>query len=120
MWPAEDEEGTPGSIDPTGIWRLGFWLIYVFGNLGLVFGFLLAQVPSPRRHDPALSADLAVWLCTVVLFLTSILMARWLWKIKNPVPRGPLTSMHIIILVAWGEVAIAFRVVIGVAIRRWF
>ncbi len=119
MWPANDEAGTPGPIDPTGIWRLVFWLTFVLGNLDLAFSFLLAMVPSPRNPDFTLwyvirSIDAG-------LMLISILMARWIWKIRSPLSeRKVATGMRVVLSVAWTELAFAVYLILGLATLQLF
>ena len=116
MWPAEPEDETPGSIDPTGIWRLVFWLTYVIGNLVLLFSFLLAMVPR-SLHDANFTSDYVIRSIVAGFMLISILMARWLWKIRNPLTdRGPAVAMRVVLFVAWAELAFALYLIIGLAI----
>lgn len=119
MWPANDEAGTPGSIDPTGMWRLVFWLTFVLGNLVLVFSFLLAMVPSPRHPD------LALWyiirLIDAGLILISILMAGWIWKIRNPLSvRKVAPGLRVVLFVAWTELTFAVYLILGLATFQLF
>jgi hypothetical protein len=116
--PEKNKNETPESIDPSGFRRLAFWLTYVFGTLGLAFSWLLAQVPQPR-HGADLSGDFALRSGVAVLMLISILMARWIWKIKNPVSKeSPVTAMRVVLLIAWIELGIGFIGAIGVAVRQ--
>jgi hypothetical protein len=111
----ENENETPESIDPSGFRRLVFWLSYVFGTLILAFSWLLAQVPQPL-HGADLSGDYAVRSCAAGLMLISILMARWVWKIRNPLSdRGRATAMRVVLFIAWIELAIACIGIIGIA-----
>ena len=95
----ENENATPESIDPSGFWRFVFWLTYVLGNLVLIIALLLSKVPRPL-HDENFTPDYIVRSFVVGLMLISILMARWLWKIESPIPRGPLAAMNYVLLIA--------------------
>lgn len=119
MGPERDESETPESIDPSGFRRLVFWLSYVFGTLILAFSWLLAQVPQPLHAD--LSGDFAVRSCAAGLMLISILMARWVWKIRNPLSDGgPASALRVVLFIAWIEFGIGFIGVIGVAVHQIF
>lgn len=64
--------------------------------------------------------DIAARLCLVVLMLAAIRMARWIWKIKMPVlerVRSREDVMHIVVLIAWVELAMGLLGMIGVALR---
>lgn len=73
MWPGKPEDGTPGFIDRTGMWRLVFWLTYVLGNVVLLFSFALAMVPPSRSQTFTL--EYTIRLIIAGLTLVSILMA---------------------------------------------
>lgn len=119
MWPAREDAGTPGSIDPTGIWRLVFWLTYVLGNLVLAVFLLLAMVPSPRHPD--FTPLYIIRLVIAGLMLISILMARWIWKIRHPLSdHGGTIAMRIVIFVAWAEFIFALYLVVGLATFQLF
>jgi hypothetical protein len=112
---AENENEMPESIDPSGFWRFVFWLAYVLGTLSLLFSWLLSQVPRPR-HGADLTGDYVFRSCAAVLLLISILMARWIWKIRNPLSdRGRAIAMRVALFIAWIELAIAFIGIIGIA-----
>jgi hypothetical protein len=115
----EKQNETPESVDPSGFWRFVFWLTFVLGNLVLVFAFLLSMVPRPL-HDENFTLDYIVRSFVVGLMLISILMARWLWKIKSPIPRGPLAAMNYVLLFAWIELAMAVYGIVGLAAYRLF
>jgi hypothetical protein len=116
MGPAEHEERSPGSIDPSGIWRLLFWLTYVLGNLVLLFSFLLAMVPG----RPDFLSEYLIRSTIAGLMLTSILMARWIWRIKNLLSgRGAASAMRIVVFVAWSELAFALYLIIYLAIFQF-
>jgi hypothetical protein len=120
VWPAKDEAGTPGSIDPTGMWRLVFWLTFVLGNLVLLVSFLLAMVPAPR-HERGFTLEYSIRLILTGLMLISILMARWIWKIRNPLSeRKAATGMRIVLSVAWAELAFAIYLILGLATFQLF
>jgi len=107
----------PGSIEPTGLWRLLFWLIFLLGSLSFIVSFLLGQIPHVPGDD--LRLDYAVSACTVSLMLTSILMARWLWGIKSFVPEPSYAIwMWLVLLIAWAESAVALITIISLAIYR--
>ena|SRR5260221_9849212 len=116
----ENENTTPESIDPSGFWRFVFWLTYVLGTLSLAFSWLLAQVPRPL-HGADLRGDYAFRTCTAGLMLISILMARWIWKIRNPLTdRGPATPLRVVLSIAWVELGIASIGIIGIAVFQLF
>jgi hypothetical protein len=116
----ERDNSAPGSIDPTGLWRLVFWLAFVFGNLSLLFSWLLAQVPLPR-YGADLRLDYAVRTSVAVLMLTSILMARWIWKINNPIrDHDRVTAIRLVLLLAWFELVIAtYGIVAMTVFHHW-
>jgi hypothetical protein len=112
----ENESEMPESIDPTGFWRFIFWLVYVIGTLVLLFSWLLSMVPGE-----VLTGDIIVRSCAAGLMLASILMARWLWKIRNPIPdQGSATVMQVVLLIAWAELGFAIFGIIGMATFRLF
>ena len=114
----ERETDKPESIDPTGLWRLMFWLVYVLGTFTLLFSWLLSLVPRPL-HGADFTLDYIVRSCAGGLALVSILMARRLWNIKNPlVNRGPMKAMQLVVLIAWVELAIALAGLVGHALIR--
>ena len=111
------ESPSQESTDPTGFWRFVFWLTYVLGTLCLLLSWLLSQVPTSRGAD--LTGDLLIRSSAAGLMLISILMARHLWKIKNPLTDGfPQTAMDFVLSLAWFELLIATSGVIGLAIFR--
>jgi hypothetical protein len=119
VWPAKEDAGTPRSIDLSGIWRLVFWLTYVLGNLVLAFSFLLAMVPGPRHPD--FTPTYIIRSVAAGLMLISILMARWIWKIRYPLSyQGVAIAMRIVIFVAWAEFAFAVYLIIGLATFQLF
>ncbi|HLV94590.1 MAG TPA: hypothetical protein VKS44_05320 [Candidatus Acidoferrales bacterium] len=100
------EEHDPSSIDPSGFWRFVFWLAYALGTISLLFSWMFAQVSSGRDSDRAW--DFVIPLCALILILTSILMACWLWNIKNPFRYGgDRKAMSVVLEVAWFELAVA-------------
>jgi hypothetical protein len=112
---SEIQDRSPESIDPTGLWRLVFWLAFVIGSLGLLFSWLLAQVPR-LPHGADYGLDYLVRSCAAALMLVSIGMARWLWKINHGSPgRG---AMQIVQLIAWVELIIAICGIVGLAVSR--
>jgi hypothetical protein len=114
----DENENRASEIDPTGLWRLAFWLAFVLGNLSLLFSWLLAQVPRPI-HGADLHLDYAVRSCSALFFLISILMARWIWKIDSLVPeQSPVRAIHIVVLVAWIGVVIAILGTMEMAVFR--
>ena len=118
MTTQERETGKPELIDPTGLWRLMFWLVYVLGTLSLIVSWLLSLVPRPV-HDADFTLDYVIRSCAGGLALVSILMARWLWNIKNPLANeGPLKAMQLVVLIAWVELAIALAGLVGIALIR--
>ena len=107
----------PESVDPTGFWRFVFWLALVLGTLSLLLAWGLAHVPVSAHAD--LSGDYVVRSCSAVFMLVSILMARWLWGIKNPlVDEGPITPMRLVLCFAWVEAALAVIGIIGLTFHR--
>jgi hypothetical protein len=112
----ELENKAPESIDPTGFWRFLFWLAFVLGNLALAFSLLLAQVPR-GLHDMDFLLDYAFRSSAAGIMLISILMARWLWGIKNPITdKGSATAIRFVLCTVWVEGAIAVIGIIGIAI----
>jgi len=119
VWPTKDGVGTPGSIDPTGMWRFVFWLIFVLGNFVLAFSFLLAMVPSPHRPD--FTSQYIIRGIVAGLMVISILMARWIWKIRDPESdRKAAIGMRIVLFVAWAELAISAYLILGLATIQLF
>lgn len=86
-----------------------FWLAYVLGNLVLLFSFLVSKAPeSIKRGDFGFYYILR--LCLAGPMLVSILMARWIWKIGDPLDdpvSPPPVAMRVVVLVAWAELAFA-------------
>jgi hypothetical protein len=108
----------PDSIDPTGFWRFVFWLALVLGTLSLLLAWGFAYVPKPDFHGDY-RPDYIVRSCSAVLMLVSILMARWLWGIKNPfVDERPITPMRFVLCFAWVEAVIAVIGIIGLTFHR--
>jgi hypothetical protein len=104
------------SVDPSGFWRFLFWLAYVLGTLGVVSCWLLALVPR-SIHDRDFALDYMIRFCVGVLTLVSILMAKWLWGIKNPMTdRGAAFLIRLIVGVAWIEGAFAVVSMIAIAL----
>jgi hypothetical protein len=115
--PEVQNDRTPASIDPTGILRLVFWLTYVAGTLIFLYSWLLAMVmPPPPVHD--FTFVYFVRACTVGPMLISILMARWIWKIRNPLSYRGQAAMRIVLFIAWGELGISLFLAIALAIFR--
>lgn len=111
----ENENRSPESIDPTGLWRLAFWLTFVLGSLSLLASWLFAQLPR-LPHGADLRPHYITRSCAAVLTLTSIIMARRIWRIA---PDGPVRPpMQIVQLIAWVELIIAVVGIIGVAVSR--
>jgi hypothetical protein len=107
---------SPGAVDPSGFWRFIFWLTFVFGNLTIAFCWLLAHVPGKDMR-----LNLAALSCLVFFMFVSILMARWIWKIRNPIPvpgRAVRPAMYMIVLIAWVELVLGLVGIIGVAVYR--
>jgi hypothetical protein len=111
--PHELENKTPGSIDPTGLWRLLFWLVFVLGSLSLLFSWLLAQIPG-RPHGAELLPHYISRLCAALFMLVSIVMARRIWKVTQ----GGRGAMQIVQLIAWVELIIAACGIVGIAVSR--
>jgi hypothetical protein len=110
-----EQASTTEPIDPT---RFVFWLAFVLGSLNLLFSWLLARVPRPL-HGADFRLDYTVRSSVAVLMLVSIVMARWLWKIGNPLFQGgSSTLMRVVLCVAWIEVAVALIGVVGIALSR--
>src|SRR5271168_2123512 len=100
----EYELNSPGAIDPSGFWRFIFWLAFVFGNLTTAFCWLLAHVPGRDMRLNVVTRS-----CVVFFMLVTILMARWIWKIRNPIPvqeRRVRPAMYMVVLVAWVELVL--------------
>jgi hypothetical protein len=118
----EYELNSPGAVDPSGLWRFIFWLAFVSGSLILGFFLLMSQVgppPPSRRGDMRLYY--AAWSCLTALMLLSIRMARWIWKIRNPIPvpgRAVRPAMYMVVLIAWVELVLGLVGIIGVAVYR--
>jgi hypothetical protein len=114
----DESSTTPESIDPTGLWRLLFWLLYVVGSLALIFSWMLAMVPEPRSVQPGIYLpDLIVRSCSAVLLAFVVLLARWFWKIRNPFsPSGAERLMRAFMVLVWLELAIALVEAAGTAI----
>jgi hypothetical protein len=108
---------TPESIDPSGLWRFGFWFCYVLGSLSLLFSWLLSQVPRSRGED--MWPHYVVRFCAAVLMLAAILLARRIWKIGKVTPdEDPVTAMQVVVLLGWGELVIALLGIIVLAASR--
>jgi hypothetical protein len=92
----------------------------MIGNLVLLFSFLLAMVPR-SLHDTEFIPDYVIRSFVAGLMLMSILMARWIWKIRNPLTdRVPAVGMRVVLLVAWAELAFAIYMIVGLAILQLF
>jgi hypothetical protein len=111
------ETRTPESIDPTGIWRLLFWLTFLLGTLSFLVSWLMASfMPPPPDHDFTLVY--IVRSCIAVPMLISMLMARWIWKIRNPLTNeGPATAMRIVLFIAWVQLAIVLLLSLGLQLE---
>jgi hypothetical protein len=97
-----------------------FWLTYVLGNLVLLFSFALAMVPG-SLHDTDFTPEYTIRSIIAGLMLMSILMAKWIWKIRNPLTdRGPAVAMRVVLFVAWAELAFALYLIIALAILQLF
>ena len=108
----------PESVDPTGFWRFVFWLALVLGTLSLLLAWGLTYVPEPDFHGD-FRLDYIVRSCSAALALVSILMARWLWGIKNPlVGEQPITGMRLVLCFAWVEAALAVIGIIGLTFHH--
>jgi hypothetical protein len=107
--PHQTDRQSRAFIDPTGLWRFLFWLLYVIGSLALIFSWMLAMVPEPRSVQPGVFLpDLIVRSCSAVLLALVVVLARWLWKIRNPFsPSGPERPMQAFMVLVWLELAIA-------------
>jgi hypothetical protein len=115
----ENEIEALESLDPTGLWRLAFWLVWILGLLALLFTFLLAMVP--RRHDDSFTLEYAIRSCLAALGLISIIMARRIWKIRNPIgERTPALAMQVVVIVAWVELTFALVSILAIAASRVF
>lgn len=109
----------PESLDPTGLWRLGFWLIWILGHLTLLFALALGMVPR-LRNDP-FTVDYAIRLGLAALTLVSILMARWIWKIRNPIAgQEPPLAMRVVVMVSWVELIFALVSILAIAESHLF
>jgi hypothetical protein len=114
----EPETSKLEPIDPTGLWRLTFWMAYVLGTLTLLFSWLLSLVPR-LPHGADFTLDYIVRSCAGGLMLISILMARRLWNIKNPLlDQSSMKAMRLVLLFAWVELAIALAGLVGIALIR--
>ena len=98
--------------------RSVFWIAYVLGSLALLFSWLLAQVPHPRRGAD-LTLDYSVWSCSAGLLLICILMARRTWKVTNPIMEGgPGVVTKAVLGAAWLELAFSLYGIISLATYR--
>jgi hypothetical protein len=119
MWSVRDEIGTPGSIDPTGIKRLVFWLSFVLGNLVLGFSFLLLMVPAPISRDYI--PDYIIRTVVACFMLTSIVIAKRVWKNHNPETERTATgAIRIVVFFAWAELSFAIFSILALATYQLF
>jgi hypothetical protein len=95
------------SIDSWGFWRLAFWFAYALSSFGFVFSFFLALVPRDLCH-PDFSLDYILRGCVCALATVSIVLARWIWKIRRPL------GIRIKVWTAWIELAVAWIQVIAI------
>jgi hypothetical protein len=103
------------AIDPAGFWRCGFWLIFVVANLTVAFCCLLWFVPK-RISDKDFTLEYATRGSIVVLTVAAIVLARWLWRIRNPMTdRGPL-AVRLVVAVAWVEALLALGSILRIYI----
>src|SRR5260370_39819175 len=103
------------SVDPTGFWRFVFWFAYVLGTMDIASCWLLALVPR-SIHNKDFTLEYTMRSCAAGLMLISILMAKWLWKIRNPITdRAPALAMRLVVCFAWieGAFAIVSMIAIG-------
>ena len=106
----------PESIDPTGFWRFVFWVTFVLGSLSLLLAWGLAHVPQPI-YGGDFRPNYAACASVVAFMSISILMARWLWGIKNPIGgNAPASVMRIIVCLAWTETALGLLGILGIAV----
>src|ERR1700730_8625896 len=91
----DTENPGPELIDPTGLLRLLFWLIWLAGTVLLLITWLLVMVPG---HVSIM--DLSFRASAAGLLLTATLLAGWLWKFRSPLMRA-------FVLVVWIELIIA-------------
>ncbi len=70
----------------------------------------------PRSlHEPDLNPDLVFRSAAAGLSLIAILMARRIWKIRNPLAaRDPWTPVQFVLVFIWFELIIAFIGVLGI------
>lgn len=117
MWDHSERQGMETDlIDPSGFWRFVFWLVFVLGSLSLLLVWGLAHVPQPDYHGDY-RLNYASCTCAILLMTISILMARWLWQIRNPLTdEGPLTALRLVLCAAWIQGAIALLEMVGIAL----
>ena len=98
--------------------RSVFWIAYALGSLALLFSWLLAQVPHPRRSAD-FTLDYTVWSCSAGLLLVCILVARRTWKVTNPITEaGPGVVTKVVLGAAWLELAFSLYGIISLATYR--
>jgi hypothetical protein len=115
--PEDNEDCLPGSVDPSGLRRLLFWIVSVAGTFILLFTWLLLFVPG----RPDFTGDFIIRTSASALFVLSILMARWIWKIGNPFSdRHGSTPMRFVLTVVWIELGISLYEVLGTVTYRLF
>lgn len=108
-----DESHTPDSVDPTmTLLRLLFWFVYGVGTLILLVTWLLLMVPGPIGKG-----DLILRSSAAALLLIAIVLAGWLWKLRNPFPlSAPRRLLRGFVLIVWIELIIALVEASGTAL----
>jgi hypothetical protein len=99
-----DDRG-PAAIDPTGPWRLLFWLLWVSGTAVLLISWGLLLVP--HRAD---AGDLLVRFSAAALLLFAVLISTWIWRTDQR------TKMRAFMAVVWVELALALIEAAGTAV----
>ena len=104
------------SNEPSDFQRIVFWSLYILGSLTLAFTWLLGHAPHPI-HGGDMRPDYAGRGCAIALLLVSIFLARKMWRIKTLIPQGPLSTIQIILVIAWIEIGFAVLGIVSIAIN---
>lgn len=104
----EEQNRRLDSIDGWGLWRLAFWLAYAIASIAFLASWVVGMAP----HDlfrPDFSPDYSFRVCVIGFAVVSILIARWVWKIKRPI------GVTVVLWTAWGELLISLAGIIDLA-----
>ena len=97
-----------------------FWLTYGLGIVFLVLSWLLSQVPRPS-HGANLGGDFAFRSCAAATFLVTVLLGRWVWRIRNPFyTQHSSMAVRLALCTAWIGLLLAFVGLIGIVDAQLF